>query len=160
MARTTIKTSIIAIITILFSLVWCSCTEDTLQHQYQHIDKGGWQRNDLLVYEIPPAKEKGLHSLVIEMRTTADFNHKRLCIAVDFITPPPYKHISDTVCISTDNGNGKLGGDGIVLRCFYSAAPNLFLHEGQSGQITLRQVMEEEPIKGITDIGIKVRAIR
>ncbi|MBR5466525.1 MAG: hypothetical protein IKU79_03865 [Bacteroidaceae bacterium] len=157
MARTIPKISAVVVFLPLLATMWCGCTGNILQHQYHHITQEGWLRSDTLSFNIPEPEENGFYKVRFEMRTAPTFKYSQLWIAYDFRTNIPYRLVSDTICFTTGtSGDNKLGGKGVTHRNFTTESVEIFLHQGQRGDLIVRHIMAEEPISEITEIGVKV----
>ena len=137
-----------------------SCIGDTLQHQFVHINKEGWNRNDTAVFTLPPAKENGQHCISTEIRTTSSFPYQKLYLVREILLEKPLAVHRDTICMDTGTRGILEEGKGVSLMSFSHNDSTLFLNEGQSGNIRLYHIMSREQLKHITEVGIKLGTIR
>lgn len=66
----------------------------------------------------------------------------------------------DTICIETGSDTAFPEGKGVTIRTYSHSDTTFALKEGQQGRMKLYHVMSREILPHITDIGIKMRAIR
>ena len=155
--RTLPRTIAKAILTILPVLA-SSCIGNTLQHQFVHIDKDGWSRNDTVTFDLPPATHEGWYAIDTEIRTTCPFQYQSLYIVRELTLQVPLMTQKDTIRIETGSSLATSDKKGVTLRCYNHCDTTLFLREGQKGQMKLYHIMSLEVLPHITDIGITVKA--
>lgn len=150
------RTLTTAIITLLLS----SCIGDTIQHQYHHISKEGWSRNDTIAFELPPANVEGHYAVDTEIRTTRPFPYQKIWVVREVLFQTPLMTHNDTICIETGSDTAFPEGKGVTIRTYSHSDTTFALKEGQQGRMKLYHVMSREILPHITDIGINMRAIR
>ena len=153
------KTIAKAILTIL-PVLTSSCIGNTLQHQFVHIGKDGWYRNDTATFDLPAADFEGRYAVDTEIRTASPFQYQRLYVVRELMLQAPLMACKDTICIETAGSPSTNDEKGVTLRCYSHSDSTLFLKEGQKGQLKIYHIMSREVLPHITDIGIKVRTIR
>lgn len=154
------KTIVRAILTIL-PVLTSSCIGNTLQHQFVHISKDGWYRNDTVTFDLPVADFEGRYAVDTEIRTVCPFQYQKLYVVRELMLQAPLMAYKDTICIETAGSTSTTYTEkGVTLRCYSHSDSTLLLKEGQKGQLKLHHIMSREVLPRITDIGIKVRTIR
>ena len=153
------KTVAKAILTIL-PVLTSSCIGNTLQHQFVHIGKDGWYRNDTVTFNLPAATFEGRHAVDTEIRTVCPFQYQRLYVVRELMLQAPLMAYKDTICIETASSPSTNDERGVTLRCYSHSDSTLLLKEGQKVQMKIYHIMSREVLPHITDIGIKVRTIR
>lgn len=150
------RTIAAAILAILLS----SCIGNTVQHRYRHISKDGWSRNDTIAFELPPANMEGRYAVDTEIRTAHQFPYQRVYLIRELSLQSPIKIHKDTVCIEMGSSEAYSKGKGVTMKAYSHSDTTLVLKEGQEGNIKLYHIMSREVLPHITDVGIRVRAIR
>ena len=152
----TIAKAILTIIPVLTS----SCIGNTLQHQFVHIGKDGWYRNDTITFDLPAANSEGRYAVETEIRTVRPFQYKKIYAVRELTLQAPLMAYKDTICIETAGSPSTNDERGVTLRCYNHSDSTLLLKEGQKGQLKIYHIMSREMLPHITDIGIIVRTIR
>lgn len=147
--------AVLAIILLLMS----SCIGDTLHNQFIHIDRVGWNRNDTLVFDVKPAPSNGMYCVSTEVRTTASFPYKELCMVREVLTEKPLSVRKDTIRIDTGTRGIFNEGRGVTLMTFSTHDSTLTLVEGQKSRVKIYHIMSHEQLPYIVDIGIRIGAI-
>ena len=140
-------------------LLMSSCVGNTLHHQYIHIDRAGWNRNDTLVFNVKPATSNGMYCVSTEIRTTASFPYKELCMVRELLVEKPLSVRKDTIRIDTGTRGILNEGRGVTLMTFSVDDSTLTLIEGQKCRVKMYHIMSREQLPHIVDIGIKIGAI-
>lgn len=148
------------ITTVILTSLLSSCIGDTIQHQYRHISKDGWSRNDTIVFELPPTNSECRYAVDTEIRTARQFPYQRICLVRELALQVPLRMHKDTICIETRNSDTFFENKGVTLKVYGHSDTTLVLKERQKGHMKLYHIMSREALPHITDIGIKVRTIR
>lgn len=120
----------------------------------------GWSRNDTIAFELPPANFEGRHAVDTEIRSAHQFPYRRVYLIRELSLQSPIKIHKDTICIETGSGEPLAKGKGVTMKAYSHSDTTLVLRKGQKGNMKLYHIMSREVLPHITDIGIKVRAIR
>ena len=55
------------------ALVTASCNRKTIYSHYEHTPLDGWEKNDTLVFSVPPVKHDGVYREMIGLRTSSAY---------------------------------------------------------------------------------------
>lgn len=142
----------------LVGLLGTSCQRDEAYLHYEDTDVTGWSIAERLDYGIPPLEESGDYLVRLHLRTTPNnpFPFKVLYLEVreerDSIVT-----IDTLACpLSTDDAATK----GIVVRQSTFDIRRLYCNRGDSVHYTVRHIMRQEDIPGISDVGISLERVK
>jgi len=133
-----------------------SCSQNEVFFEYHSFKKSGWDRKDAVGFPVIIDNTTDLFDVSLEIRNNNDYPFSNLWLFVDFQTPGGSIR-TDTINVELADVYGKWYGKGISI---YSLAipyetgirfPQIGIHT-----YTIRQGMRENPLKGISDIGLKV----
>lgn len=148
---------VIVAIALLTTLLVSSCITDTLQHQYQHINKNGWAKNDTIDFDIPPATQSGRYSIKTEIRCLSNFPLHHIYIVRHFSFDPPFIGYTDTLCINTDRKCPDTERSGVNTISYAKTDSSLVLAKGQKGRVKMHHIMQKENIPHVLDLGIRIK---
>lgn len=155
---TNIKTTSKTILPLMAALMLnCSCLSDTLSHQYKHVSKQGWSRNDSIVFEFPSANKNGTYSLNTTIRTTGPLPYQKIWLVRNIMLSDPIAAYKDTVCIDISSNGIHSRGNGVTVQSFSHTDTTLVLQEGQKGTIKLTHALPQETLPKLFDIGIRIK---
>ena len=145
---------IIYIISILFTVILYSCTTNTVYHKYNTIPEGLWERKDTLYFTISDSIESRIYSTEIGIRHTASYPYKDLWLSVF----TPNKKKADTIHVYLTNDRGNWNSNGSTGGYFQYTVSGTDLNYLSSADsiIKICHIMNDNPLKGVTDIGIKI----
>jgi gliding motility-associated lipoprotein GldH len=140
----------------LLLFFWVSCSLNEIFFEYHSFKKNGWNREAVAVYQINIDNTTDLFDVSLEIRNNNDYPFRNIWLFVDFQTPGGDVR-TDTVGVDLADVYGKWYGKGISLYNLtipYETA----MRFPQKGTYTysIRQGMRESPLKGISDIGLKI----
>lgn len=134
-----------------------SCIDNTVIHEYKHIDSDGWGRTDTLSYIIPKTKHyHGNFAFSTELRTTNSFDLQGVWIVRKLILHNPEHTATDSIYVNTTNAGFLPTGTGISLTTFSHTDTLNILKPGQYGTLQLYHVMTAEYLTNIQDVGAKI----
>lgn len=141
---------------LLLALGIASCNSHVVYSHYEHTPTSGWEKNDTLFFEIPPAKEAGVYEEVIGIRILNDFPFQKLTLVVDQMVYPEVENIHQNLECSLIDEQGVIMGHGISHIQYEFPLRELTLKEGDSLRVQIRHNMKREMMPSIADIGIKL----
>jgi gliding motility-associated lipoprotein GldH len=150
--RYLISTSLIG----LLYLFGVSCSHNEIFFEYHSFKTGNWNREDAAVYRINIDNTEHLFDVSLEIRNNNDYRFRNIWLFIDFQSPEGYIR-TDTVGFDLADVYGKWYGSGISLYSLtipYEKSvrfPNKGVYT-----YSIRQAMRENPLKGISDIGLKI----
>ncbi|MDR0613123.1 MAG: gliding motility lipoprotein GldH [Dysgonamonadaceae bacterium] len=133
-----------------------SCSHNEIFFEYQSFKKDGWNREVAAVYHIHIDNTTDLFDVSLEIRNNNDYSFRNIWLFVDFQSPGDDMR-TDTIGLDLADTYGKWYGKGISLYSLtipYEKAVRF----PQKGVYTysIRQGMSENPLKGISEIGIRI----
>ena len=137
-----------------------SCNGSVTYDKYAHTPISGWEKNDVLTFDVDPLKASGAYSRQLGLRVTGAYPFMKLTLIVETkcygkggaLEEPTIKN--DTVVCRLINEKGVTTGQGISLYQYDFPIPAADYREGDSLHIEIRHDMKREILPGISDIGI------
>ena len=144
----------IVLITVVVCLttVIMSC-EDVTYYHFNHTPLNGWEKNDTLIYDIPPLKEPGTYKEYISMRINDSYPFKSVFLIIEQYTYPGTRISRDTLSYNLTDAKGERFGHGISIYQYNHLLREKDFRRGDSIHITIRHDMKREILPGISDIG-------
>jgi len=132
-----------------------SCDRKTIYYHYEHAPVEGWEKGDVLSFEVPPVSE-GTYREEVGLRIDKSYPFLGLCLVMkQTILPSGYVHLDTLNCNLIDqDGNNK--GPGLSYYQYSFHVNTLRLQEGDSLYITVKHNMKREMMPGIADVGIRL----
>lgn len=152
--RTRLNLLAVTAITVTASL--SACSDSKVYDHYEHTPLAGWEKNDLLSFSVPAAKEDGLYTTDLGLRINATYPFMSLTLIVDQHILPADTTVSDTLSCDLIDTDGKTHGQGVNFYQYQFHISQLPLHQGDSLQVSVRHDMKREILPGISDIGLIV----
>jgi len=140
---------------ILFLFLF-SCSHNEIFLKYHSFNKEGWDRKDAAVFHINIDNTTDLFDVSLEIRNNNDYPFHNIWLFVDSQTPGSNVR-TDTIGVDLTDDYGKWHGKGISL--YSLAVPyKTAIRFPQKGTYTysIRHGMSKNPLKGISDIGLKI----
>jgi gliding motility-associated lipoprotein GldH len=133
-----------------------SCSYNEIFFEYHSFDRGGWSRDTAVVYRINISDTADLFDISLEIRNNNDYPFRNIWLFIDIQPPKGVVH-TDTAGINLADAYGKWYGKGIS---FYNRTVpyKTDVRFPKKGVYTysIRQGMRKTPLKGISDIGLKI----
>lgn len=133
-----------------------SCDTHTPYFHYNHTPVDGWEKNDTLIFDVPPLSVGGEYHTSLGLRVNGAFPFTRLYVIMEQDVIPGMRHKVDTVCFQITNNDGRYSGDGISYYQYTLPVDRDFLQANDSLHITVRHCMKRDILPGISDIGIRL----
>lgn len=135
----------------------CSVDNSVPLNYYCHIDNSEWDTQDKKVFTLDTVETTGDYKLSVALRATKEVQLQEIYIVVEQQLCDPAFCKKDTLIVQLTDRQGNMMGKGLGLYNYIvPLSRHLRLHKGQSGEITLSHIMRRTPLKGITDVGIKI----
>lgn len=148
---------IIGYMILLMAWGMISCNKDVAYSHYEHTPISGWEKNDTLIFQIPPIAESGTYEEILGVRIQSNYPFLRLALVIDQTVFPKADHSHmDYICNLIDHDGTPLG-NGISYLQYEFPIKELKLEKGDSVEIHIRHNMKREMMPSITDIGIKMK---
>lgn len=126
-----------------------SCQENTLYHSYQPVDATGWSKNDTLVYALDSTLNgKESYAFQIGIRHKDSYPYRDLWLKIN----------EDTLHLYLADSIGQWKGKGIGdLRQLQFPVTLPMEPEDSLREFRIHHLMKDEPLSGISDIGIAIQ---
>jgi gliding motility-associated lipoprotein GldH len=146
----------IGIILAIGASILLACDRLPIYSHYEHTPIAGWEKNDVLKYEISPVKEAGYYHEELGLRISDEFPFQGLCLVVHQTILPSGYHHSDTLNCNLIDKNGRMKGSGINHYQYSFHVNTIRLNEGDSLLIQIKHNMKREIMPCITDVGMQI----
>jgi gliding motility-associated lipoprotein GldH len=134
-----------------------SCDKNLIFDKYLPLPKSGWNKDSLLIFEIPVSDTLQNHNLYINVRYDIKYKYSNLWLFINLIEPGG-KELTDTFEITLADQAGKWLGEGFggikTTQAVYKR--NVYFPLSGNYRINIQQGMRENILKGITDIGFRL----
>lgn len=148
----------IALITaVAVATLLTACDRRTVYDHYQSTPTAGWEKNDTLLFDIPPLSDAGNYYASLGLRTTDSYPFTAVTLIVEQHLLPSQRIVVDTVDCKLTDEQGKPLGSGIGYRQYQFAIGRLSLAASDSLHILVRHDMKREILPGIADVGITLK---
>lgn len=144
----------LAFISLLFLLV--SCTGRKVYDTYDHTSVSGWDRGEVLSYDVPRMKTAAKYSTMLGLRVSDAYTFQSLTLIVEQTVYPKKTTRRDTINCQIYDSQGTIKGRGISYFQYHYLISETNLQEGDSLHVTVRHDMRREIIPGIADVGIEI----
>jgi gliding motility-associated lipoprotein GldH len=146
----------VAILICLLLLI--ACDKQLIFQDSEAIPSSGWYTDDIVDFSVSINDTTQIHEMYLMVRNTTDYPYRNLFIFLDIEFPDNKTLIRDTIECVLASSDGKWTGKG-----FGKIRSNEFLFRDDvwfpyQGTYTFRMQhgMREEPLKGMSDIGIRI----
>jgi gliding motility-associated lipoprotein GldH len=133
-----------------------SCSPKEAFFNFHSIKNASWERNDIATFEVNITDSIYPYEVFVEIRSNEDYAYSNIWLFVDFKTPGGSIR-TDTISMDLADVYGKWYGSGINLHSL-SAPYEKSIRFPYTGTYTyvIRHGMRDNPLKGISDIGLKI----
>lgn len=142
---------------LLFVAVLSSCRDDVVFYHYEATDVEGWEKNDVVVFEVPRFEESHTYSLSVGLRLSNAYPFRNLNVVVEQTTYPSRHTTIDTLSCNVADKHGFVLGKGISLYQYHLPARKCFYVHDDSLCIKIKHNMKREILPGISDVGIYIK---
>lgn len=134
-----------------------ACDSSRIFEEYQSINKEGWHKDSLLVFDFPISDTLQSNNLYINIRNDVDYGFSNLWLFIK-IEQPNGLAVKDTFEMVLAEPSGRWLGQGIggikTRQALYRN--NVFFPDSGSYKVSVQQGMREVSLKGISDVGLRV----
>lgn len=134
------------------TLATTACQDTTLYHTYRPVPDTGWQNSDTLVYTLPKALPNQDYRYGIGIRHKDSYLYRDIWLAISSDTAHQdtiHLYLADTI------GYWKGSGIGETRQFTFPIRPNLPTQDSIR-QFRIHHIMQDQPLNGILDIGLKI----
>lgn len=145
----------------LVLLLLTSCDSHLVFDKYERVPDASWKINAPVHFEVNITDTLSAHNLYIGIRNKGSYAYNNLFLFIT-TTSPTGSTVRDTVEITLAGPEGKWKGRGFgdlfTLRTMWKK--NVRFPYTGIYSFDLVQAMRNDPLKGITDVGIRIDKIR
>ena len=143
-------------IAMLFTAWLCvACIGDKVYDHYEQVPVNGWDKNDVISYEIPPVDTDGLYDINLGLRTTGIYPFMSLSLVIQTEIVGRKTMTEKLLCHLVDH-HGHAEGQGVSYYQYDYHLSTLQLKQGDSLHISVHHNMMREMLPGISDMGIRL----
>ena len=133
-----------------------SCTHKEIFFTYHSFASSEWSRDNPAVFNVKIDDNFQAYNLSVEIRNSDDYPFSNIWLFID-CNAPDGKQRTDTIGADLADIYGKWYGKGLSLYNLSIPYETSFLFPDTGTYIySIRQGMREDPLRGISDIGLKV----
>ena len=133
-----------------------ACGGGTVYSKFVSTPVDGLEKNDTVVFDVPPVALFGRYSMEMGLRITAAYPFTSLSLEVCQTVEPGHRMSVDTLDCRLYDNVGNVLGRGVSIYQYGFALPDIGLQKGDSLHVRVRHVMKREILPGITDIGLSM----
>ena len=134
-----------------------SCDRKRVFEAYRTLDKKGWNKDSLVVFNVKLTDTTRNHNLYVNIRNKGTYPYSNLWLFLS-IGSPDGKILTDTVEFSLAEASGRWKGSGIGdlhdNHILYKSSV-YFPHKGDY-TFQIKQGMRDNVLQGIRDIGLRI----
>lgn len=141
---------------LLFALLG-SCSGGEVYSRFHHIENGKWYRDSLLVFTIDSLIPTSEYEVTIELTTNRSYPYRDLWLQIDQDLTDSLVRTDTLRCLLADE-HGKWLGSGAGGLNQLSLSYRSFIPRDSvyNYQLTIRQAMDNELLRGVEKVGIKL----
>lgn len=152
MTKTLRKSSLV----FLISLFCASCTNKEIFSDFHSFPQGEWNWNDYATFDLHVTDSIGRYDLEVTSRNNNSYPFSNLWLFIDIRTPKD-SLLRDTVDLKLADIYGKWLGTGVSTYAVTEAFRTRYCFPDTGHyHVTIRQGMRENPLIGISDVGLTV----
>lgn len=130
--------------------------ENTLFHRYCVVEED-WMRGGELAFELPRLQSGTGYQLLVDVRHDAGYPYTDLWLEVNHNLEDSTRSRIDTVRVQLIDGHGFPRGEGITGIYQWEEPIGEGVADGNGkAVVTLRHLMKDSLLRGITDLGVRV----
>lgn len=134
-----------------------SCDDSRIYDYYAATPQNGWERNEVLHFEVPKIEKAGIYQQCVQLRANQKYPFQTVTLIVEQTIFPQKQVYQDTIECHIINEEGRLEGkNGISSTEVVAPLRTLQLRQGDSLAISIRHDMRRELLPGISDVGIRI----
>lgn len=137
-----------------------ACNSNLVFEQYQPVNDRSWNKDSVLVFDIPVTDTLSNHNLYINIRNDVTYSYSNLWLFIK-IEQPDGETISDKFEITLADPAGKWLGKGFggIKTREVMFRRNVFFPVSGDYKIFIQQGMRDDVLKGISDVGIRIERV-
>ena len=145
----------------VFLISILACTKGGSFNEYKTIPQAVWNRDSLVVFQIPVTDTLQRHNLFIGVRNDIEYKYSNLWLFVEIVQPGDTTAVKDTFEFTLADPSGKWLGSGFggVKTNETLFKRNVYFPVMGNYDIKIQHGMRGKLLEGITDIGFRVEKL-
>lgn len=142
----------------LFVILLLACNNNSVFNQYKTIPKSEWNRDSLLLFQVPVTDTLLNHNLFINVRNDIGYKYSNLWLFIDIKQPGDTIAVKDTFEITLADPTGKWLGTGFggIKTNEILYRQNVYFPVSGIYEIQIQHGMRGKILENITDVGFRV----
>lgn len=142
----------------LFVILLLACNNNSVFNQYKTIPKSEWNRDSLLLFQVPVTDTLLNHNLFINVRNDIGYKYSNLWLFIDIKQPGDTIAVKDTFEITLADPTGKWLGTGFggIKTNEILYRQNVYFPVSGIYEIQIQHGMRGKILENITDVGVRV----
>lgn len=143
----------LVIVVLLFA-----CNKGGLFNEYKTIPKAVWNRDSLVIFQIPVTDTVQRHDLFLGVRNDINYKYSNLWLFIEIVQPGDSTAVKDTFEFTLADQTGKWLGSGFggVKTNEVLFRSNVYFPVAGQYNVKIQHGMRGKLLEGITDIGFRV----
>lgn len=140
-------------------LLLTACQIPTVYHSYQPIPIDGWSKNDTLTFALPASVPTGTFEVTVGVRYEMNYPYRNLWLAISHNTTDSLTYATDTLqlILADEKGNRHENSPGGLYQCSFPLRTGFpIAQEGTGRNFRIVHIMRDEPLRGLSDVGISI----
>lgn len=145
-------------ICILITVVITSCTQNDFFSDYKAIEKEGWNKDSLAVFNVDIDEDRDdVFDIDISVRNLGSYGYSNLWLFVSTTTPQGETLVDTLECPLAEPSGRWLGtGTGSIYHNTFTLEKKTQFSETGTYIFSIQHGMRAEQLKGISDVGIRI----
>jgi len=142
-------------------IVLNACNHKVVFDKYETIDNHLWNKDSVLVFEIPVTDTRSNHNFYVNVRNDVNYSYSNLWLFIS-IEQPNGEQLNEKFEITLADPAGKWLGTGFggLKTCEVIFRDNVFFPVSGTYKVSVKQGMRENILEGISDVGIRIEKVK
>ena len=140
-------------------IILAACQNNIIYHSYTPVPLDGWNKSDTLVYTLPASIPAGTYEMTIGIRHQESYPYRDLWMNISTNVKDTSTYTTDTLqlFLADKTGNWNGNGPGGLYQFTKLYTPSFTIaQDSASRNIRIVHIMTDNPLKGISDVGIRL----
>ena len=141
---------------------WADCQNNIIYHSYTPVPLDGWNKSDALVDTLPNSIPAGNYEAEIGIRYQESYPYRDIWLVFSHNTEHTFTYFTDTLQLFLVDEAGNKTGNGLcgLYQCNLPYKAFIPIRtEGSTRTFRIVHIMRDNPLTGISDIGIQLRKL-
>ena len=149
-------------LTCLPIIIFAACQNNRIHLSHTPVPLDGWNKSDTLVYTLPNSIPAGNYEAEIGIRYQESYPYRDIWLGVSHNTEDTLPYVTDTLQLFLVDEAGNKTGNGLcgLYQCNLPYKAFIPIRtEGSTRTFRIVHIMRDNPLTGISDIGIQLRKL-